>query len=147
MQSNFYAGARADATTTVATFLRITAVRGCTVAFILECFGIDAAGKKILVEVYRGSTSGTPGTAITGKAFDGEDDSLDKTLVATLADKFSSEAGYTAGNLIDKFTVHPQVHRPSRAYWLNPAEKLDVRLTVQDSGANTGCMITANVRG
>lgn len=118
---------------TVNTGARITAVRPCSLMFYMEGLGIDPVGNKLRLFVYRGSTGGTPGSAITPQKRDSTNNEA-VTVLATFADIFTNENAYAVGTLIDELTMHNQYHRPSEWYRLNTAETLDIRGQVHTAG-------------
>jgi hypothetical protein len=101
--------------------------------FWVEGLGIDPTGAKGRIYIYRGSTGGSPGGAVTPQKRDSSGGEATTTL-ATMLDAFSNEVAYAAGALIDELTFHNQYHRPSEWYRLNAAEILDVRAKLHAAG-------------
>jgi len=117
--------------TTEKTCMRVTAVRPCRVYFRIDGYGIDPAGNKVDIAVYRGRANGTAGSAITPTKLDSTDaDTV--TDLATFLDEFSVVS--SGGTKVDHLSVHPQSNGFSLSHKLNAAETLDITADVYSSG-------------
>lgn len=133
-------------TTTRQTLRRVTAVRPCWVQFVIDGYGIDPTGKKIEFKVYRGTSTGTPGSALTFVE-EHTDNNEVAASIATMLDTFGVASTPVAANLVDLFTVHPQSRGASEWRYLLKDETLDFDAIVDTTGSSTNINIKVKVQG